>query len=40
MGVCQAILLISDAKQGMSEGKNSPVETGLTRLVATALHQF
>ena len=36
-GVCQALPVIGDTKQAMSEGKSGPVETGLTGLAATAL---
>ena len=38
MCVCRTMALISDTKQAMSEGKSGPVETGLTRPAATALH--
>ena len=37
MGVHQAMALIGDAKQAMSEGKSGLVETRLSRPVATAL---
>ena len=36
-GVHQVMVLISNAKQAMSEGKSGLVETGLTRPAATAL---
>ena len=38
-GIHQAMALIDNAKQAMSEGKSGPVETGLTGhgLTATAL---
>ena len=39
MGVRQAMALIGNARQAMSEGKSGPVETGLTGPVATALMQ-
>ena len=39
MGVHQAMALISNARQAMSEGKSGPVEIGLTGLAATALIQ-
>ena len=31
--------LIGNTRQATSEGKSGPVETGLTGLVATALHE-
>ena len=37
MGVHQAIALISNTKQVMSEGKLGPVEARLTGVAATAL---
>ena len=37
MGVHQAMALIGNAKQATGEGKSGPVETGLNRLVATAM---
>ena len=37
VGVCQAIMLIGNAKQATSQGKIGPVETGLTGLAAMAL---
>ena len=39
MGVCRALALFGNAKQGMGEGKSGPVETGLTGPAATALYQ-
>ena len=36
--VRRVLALFGDAKQAMGEGKNGPVKTGLTRLVATALY--
>ena len=38
MGVCRTLALFGQTKQAMGEGKSGPVETGLTGLVATALH--
>ena len=37
MGVCQAMALIGDARQAMSEGISGPVEIRLTEPVATAV---
>ena len=37
VGVRRAMALIGGAKQAMGEGKNGPVETGLTGPAATAL---
>ena len=38
--VRRAMALICNAKQATGEGKSGPVETGLTRLVATALLDY
>ena len=35
-----AVHVISDARQAMSKAKSGPVETGLTRLAAIALHKY
>ena len=37
VGVCQAMVLIGNAKQAVSEGKSGLVETRLTKLAAMAL---
>ena len=37
MGVHQAMVLIGNTRQGTSEGKSGPVETGLTGQAAMAL---
>ena len=38
VGVRQAMALIGNARQAMSEGKSGPVETGLTGTATTALY--
>ena len=38
LGVGQAMALIGNIRQAMSEGKSGPVETGLTGPAATALY--
>ena len=40
VGVRQAMALIGNARQAMSEGKSGPVETGLTGPAATALYRL
>ena len=37
MGLCRPMAITGDAKQATGEGLSSPVETGLTGPVATAL---